>query len=49
MINYFNYLIVSFIGGIFTALLIYIIIKLYYRYSARDYSAIDNDWIIVSV
>ena len=47
--NYFNYLIISFVGGILTALLIYIIIKLYYRYSLREYTTIDNDWIIVSV
>ena len=47
--TYFNYLIISFVGGIFTALLIYIIIKLYYNYSHREYSSLDNDWIIVSV
>jgi predicted phosphoadenosine phosphosulfate sulfurtransferase len=47
--NYFNYLIISFVGGIITTLLIYIIIKIYHRYATKDYISLDKDWIIVSV
>ena len=48
-INYINYIAISFVGGIITALLIYIIIKIYYKYSIREYSPINNEWIIVRI
>jgi hypothetical protein len=47
--NNLNYILISFVGGIFTIGLILLIIKIYYRFTTRDYIPIDKNWIIVSV
>ena len=44
-----NYLIISFVCGLSILLLIYLIYKIYYNYTRKDYIPINNDWIIVRV
>ena len=44
-----NYLIISFVGSLSLVLLIYLIYKIYCRFTRKDYIPINNDWIVVRV